>query len=156
MEVESERIVVTMTKAELADFARAVAKEVLTRLDAAERLQSENLQITTGALCVNLPAHEVTVDGSPVRLKTREFALLAALAQNLGRVLAREQLLEAAWPDPQAVVEAAVPVALAQAAGDFAPELRARIANRVFAETKIRYVALAGATLMTIDAREHG
>ncbi len=106
MEVESERIVVTMTKPELADFARAVAQEVLTRLDAAERLQSENPQITTGALCVDLPGHEVTVDGSPVRLKTREFALLAALAQNVGRVLTREQLLEAAWPDPQAVDDA--------------------------------------------------
>lgn len=53
-------------------------------------------------------------------------------------------------------MEAAVPIALAQAAGDLAPELRARIANHVFAETKIRYVALAAATLMTIDAGEHG
>ena len=83
MEVESERIVVTMTKAELGDFARAVAQEVLARLDAAERLQSEEPQIATGALCVDLPAHEVTVEGTPVKLKTREFALLAALAQNL-------------------------------------------------------------------------
>ncbi len=52
-------------------------------------------------------------------------------------------------------MEAAVPIALAQVAGDLAPELRARIANNVFAEAKIRYVALAAATLMTIDAAEH-
>ncbi len=55
---------------------------------------------------MNLPGHEVAVESIPIKLKTREFALLAALAQNLGRVLTREQLLEAAWPDPQAVDDA--------------------------------------------------
>lgn len=49
-------------------------------------------------------------------------------------------------------MEAAVPIALAQAAGDLAPELRARIANHVFAETKARYAVLAAATLLTTDA----
>jgi len=49
---------------------------------------------------VNIPGHEVLIDGKPVKLKTREFALLAVLAQNLGRVLTRDQLLALAWPDP--------------------------------------------------------
>ncbi len=106
MESATERVVVTMTKVELADFARALVQEVLGCLDAAERLHSDEPQIATGTLSVNLPGHEVAVEGIPIKLKTREFALLAALAQNLGRVLTREQLLEAAWPDPQAVDDA--------------------------------------------------
>lgn len=91
--------------AELADFARTVAEEVLARLDAAERLHSNEPVIATGALVVNLPTHEAVIDGAPVKLKTREFALLAALAQNLGRVLTRDQLLELAWPEPEGVEE---------------------------------------------------
>ncbi|MHB8375312.1 MAG: winged helix-turn-helix domain-containing protein [Vulcanimicrobiaceae bacterium] len=35
-----------------------------------------------------------------IALKPREFALLKALVQNIGRVLTRELLLELAWPDP--------------------------------------------------------
>ena len=86
MESATERVVVTMTKAELADFARAVVQEVLGGLDAAERLHSDEPQIATGTLSVNLPGHEVAVGGITIKLTTREFALLAALAQNLGRV----------------------------------------------------------------------
>lgn len=106
MESAAERVVVTMTKAELADFACAVAQEVMGRLDAAERFHSPEPHIATGMLSVNLPGHEAAVGGRLIKLKTREFALLAALAQNLGHVLTRDQLLEAAWPDPQAVDDA--------------------------------------------------
>jgi len=51
-------------------------------------------------------------------------------------------------------MESAVPVALADVAGDLAPERRARIAQRVFAETKARYAANAGATLLTLCSDE--
>jgi two-component system phosphate regulon response regulator PhoB len=105
MESRLDSVQITMTKAELADFARSVAEEVLARLDAAERLHSNDPVIATGTLIVNLPGHEAVVDSAPVKLKTREFALLAALAQNLGRVLTREQLLELAWPEPEGVEE---------------------------------------------------
>jgi two-component system alkaline phosphatase synthesis response regulator PhoP len=37
------------------------------------------------------------VDDEPVELTTLEFDLLKALAQNRGRVLTREQLLEKVW-----------------------------------------------------------
>ncbi len=99
MELDPERVLITMTKAELADFGRVVAREVIARLDAAERLLGSEPVIATGMLIVNVPSHEVLVDGRPVKLKTREFALLAMLAQNLGRVLTRDQLLDLAWPD---------------------------------------------------------
>lgn len=42
-------------------------------------------------------AHTVTVDERPVELTAIEFDLLKALAENRGRVLTREQLLERVW-----------------------------------------------------------
>ena len=42
-------------------------------------------------------AHEVLVDGRAVVLTAKEFALLAFLAQNRGRVFSRETLLARVW-----------------------------------------------------------
>jgi two-component system alkaline phosphatase synthesis response regulator PhoP len=42
-------------------------------------------------------ARQVTMDGHPVELTAIEFDLLAALAENRGRVLTRAQLLEKVW-----------------------------------------------------------
>ena len=42
-------------------------------------------------------AREVRVDGVPVRLKPREFALMLELARNPGIALSRERLLERVW-----------------------------------------------------------
>jgi two-component system alkaline phosphatase synthesis response regulator PhoP len=42
-------------------------------------------------------ARQVTVDDQPVELTTMEFDLLAALAENRGRVLTREQLFQKVW-----------------------------------------------------------
>lgn len=53
--------------------------------------------IEVGNLRIDLSRHEVTTDGQPVTLRTKEFALLVALAQNLGMVLTREKLLELVW-----------------------------------------------------------
>jgi DNA-binding response OmpR family regulator len=53
--------------------------------------------IEIGRLRIDLTRHEVTVNGQPVALRTREFALLAALAQNQGMVFTREKLLEMVW-----------------------------------------------------------
>ena len=44
-----------------------------------------------------MSARKVTVDGQPVELTASEFDLLQALAENRGRVLSREQLLEQVW-----------------------------------------------------------
>ena len=49
---------------------------------------------------IDLSAHKVTVGGKPVKLKEMEFRLLTYLAQNLGRVVTKEELLENVWPDP--------------------------------------------------------
>jgi len=46
---------------------------------------------------IDVGAHTVSVDDVPVELTSIEFDLLRALAENRGRVLSREQLLEKIW-----------------------------------------------------------
>lgn len=46
---------------------------------------------------IDVGAHTVSVDDAPVELTSIEFDLLRALAENRGRVLSREQLLEKIW-----------------------------------------------------------
>ncbi len=52
--------------------------------------------VRVGGLVVDPAARRVTLDGRDVALTGYEFALLLALAQRAGRVLAREQLMELA------------------------------------------------------------
>jgi two-component system, OmpR family, alkaline phosphatase synthesis response regulator PhoP len=46
---------------------------------------------------IDVGAHTVSVDDIPIDLTAIEFDLLRALAENRGRVLSREQLLEKVW-----------------------------------------------------------
>jgi two-component system, OmpR family, alkaline phosphatase synthesis response regulator PhoP len=46
---------------------------------------------------IDVGAHTVSVDDIPIELTSIEFDLLHALAENRGRVLSREQLLEKIW-----------------------------------------------------------
>lgn len=50
--------------------------------------------ITLGALQVDPATHQVTLEGKPVRLSAREFALLCALLETPGKPLSRTQLEE--------------------------------------------------------------
>ena len=75
------------------------SRELLARIRAqARRGRGESgpraERITLGNLVIDAQTMEVTVDGKPIALTTSEFALLHALAQRAGRVLAREQLLQ--------------------------------------------------------------
>ncbi|MBN1691858.1 MAG: response regulator transcription factor [Dehalococcoidia bacterium] len=53
--------------------------------------------IQHGNLQIDLARREVTVDGHPVKLRTKEFDLLYAFAQNPGIVMTRDRLLELIW-----------------------------------------------------------
>lgn len=55
----------------------------------------ERLKI--GRLVVDRAAHEVLVEGRAITLTAKEFALLAFLAQNRGRVFSRDALLARVW-----------------------------------------------------------
>ena len=48
-------------------------------------------------LTIDPATHEVFVNGAAIDLRAQEFDLLLTLAENKGRVLSREKLLELAW-----------------------------------------------------------
>ena len=77
-----------------------VPAEIYARIRALEWRRSEfatEERLKIGALVVDKAAHEVSVDGRRVTLTAKEFALLAFLAANRGRVFSRETLLARVW-----------------------------------------------------------
>jgi DNA-binding response OmpR family regulator len=58
---------------------------------------SNEERVKIGPLVIDRAAHEVLVDGRTILLTAKEFALLAFLAQNRGRVFSREMLLARVW-----------------------------------------------------------
>ncbi|HVJ92484.1 MAG TPA: response regulator transcription factor [Labilithrix sp.] len=54
-------------------------------------------RVKVGQLVIDRAAHEVLVEGRPIVLTAKEFALLSFLAQNRGRVFTREALLARVW-----------------------------------------------------------
>lgn len=53
--------------------------------------------ITIGDLTINVERHEVNVAGKRLELTLKEFDLLRVLAENRGRVMTRDQLLDKVW-----------------------------------------------------------
>ena len=76
-------------------------RELVARVKAILRRYTGGLKpgdtIEVGDVRIDLSKHEVIVGGQPVKLRTKEFALLSTLAQNLGVVLSREKLLDLVW-----------------------------------------------------------
>jgi DNA-binding winged helix-turn-helix (wHTH) protein len=77
-----------------------VPAELYARIRALEWKRSEfatEERLKLGGLVIDTAAHEVAVDGRRVTLTAKEFALLAFLAANRGRVFSRETLLARVW-----------------------------------------------------------
>jgi DNA-binding response OmpR family regulator len=77
-----------------------VPAEIYARIRALEWQASEfatEERLKIGTLLVDRSAHEVSVEGRRVPLTAKEFALLAFLAANRGRVFSRESLLARVW-----------------------------------------------------------
>ena len=53
--------------------------------------------IAIGDLVINIDSHEVTLGGKSLELTLKEFDLLRVLAENRGRVMSRDQLLDKVW-----------------------------------------------------------
>jgi DNA-binding response OmpR family regulator len=53
--------------------------------------------IRHGPLAIDLRTHRVTVDGAEIALTPKEFDILECLAQDPGRVVTRQEILETAW-----------------------------------------------------------
>ena len=73
----------------------ARVKAILRRADRSPRPSDKPLHLAD--LSIDPARREVTVRGEQVDLRTKEFDLLQALAENKGIVLSREQLLNLAW-----------------------------------------------------------
>jgi two-component system alkaline phosphatase synthesis response regulator PhoP len=79
-------------------------RELVARVKAAlRRIQTGSSSGEVGSVLafrhvrIDIDARQVTVDDQPIELTASEFDLLRALAENRGRVLSREQLLEKVW-----------------------------------------------------------
>lgn len=67
--------------------------------------RSENREASAGkqevvmidTLSINIPAHEVTLDGAKTDLTIKEYNILLKLSSNPGRTYSREQLLDDIW-----------------------------------------------------------
>jgi two-component system, OmpR family, alkaline phosphatase synthesis response regulator PhoP len=72
-------------------------KAALRRLQATPHSAEALPRLVFKHMILDEGARQITVDGNPVELTAIEFDLLAALAENRGRVLSREQLLQKVW-----------------------------------------------------------
>lgn len=75
----------------------ARVKAILRRAEQTAQPISETDEIVVGELVIRPDDYEVYYKGRAVELTPKEFELLAHLARNKGRVLTREQLLNAVW-----------------------------------------------------------
>ncbi len=80
---------------ELAARLRSVARRGTPR--------SAGAMLRAGPIALDDRLREVRVEGEPVDLTGREFAVLECLLRHRGQVLSREQLLDHAWPMAAAV-----------------------------------------------------
>jgi len=72
-------------------------KAALRRLKGGAGVGAESPVMSFRHLRIDTGARQVTFDDNPIELTAIEFDLLRALAENRGRVLTREQLLEKVW-----------------------------------------------------------
>jgi DNA-binding response OmpR family regulator len=77
-----------------------VPEELYARIRSIEWRHSEfstEERYKVGPIVVDRAAHEVSVEGRPVGLTAKEFALLTYLCERRGRVLSRDHLLGRVW-----------------------------------------------------------
>ncbi|WP_236966471.1 response regulator transcription factor [Marisediminicola antarctica] len=72
--------------------------ELAARLRALRRRDAIGAtRIDIGGVRIDMTRHEITCDGKELRLSRTEFDLLRLLAENMGRVLPRTEMLESLW-----------------------------------------------------------
>lgn len=71
--------------------------KALLRRSKAVTVSDSQIILHIGDLVIDPGRREVLVHGNPVELRTQEFEVLYILAQNHGRVLTRDKLLNLAW-----------------------------------------------------------
>jgi DNA-binding response OmpR family regulator len=77
-------------------------KELMARVNViltrrAPQTPDQQGKIVLGGLEINMPAREVSVDGTPIELTPKEYELLFYLVENRGIALSRDKLLQDIW-----------------------------------------------------------
>ncbi|MBT2419006.1 response regulator transcription factor [Streptomyces sp. ISL-22] len=93
--------------------------ELLARIEAVTRRATTSAApaprtVRAGDVEVDLDARRVTVGGAEVRLTTKEFAVIAALAARAGTAVSRQQLMDEVWGDAYLAVSRSLDVHLTQ------------------------------------------
>ena len=78
-------------------------RAILRRTQSSRVREDDGRVRTWGRLRADMEAYRAWVDDSEVDLTAREFLLLRALTNRIGRVLSRDQLLDQVWEEPFAV-----------------------------------------------------
>ncbi|MBQ1300971.1 MAG: response regulator transcription factor [Erysipelotrichaceae bacterium] len=71
-------------------------KVVIERSNKARKTQEKEV-IKYEGITVNIPSHEITIDGNDIHLTNKEFDLLVYFLNNQGIVISRDTLLERIW-----------------------------------------------------------
>ena len=71
-------------------------KVVIERSNKVRKTQEKEV-IKYEGITVNIPSHEVTIDGNDIHLTNKEFDLLVYFLNNQGIVISRDTLLERIW-----------------------------------------------------------
>lgn len=91
-------------------------KEVVARIKAIfrrtdeKRTQEPQKELRFEELLVDIPRHEVRLDGKEVRLTTTEFKILQCLMSRLGHVFSRDELIDFALGKDISVVDRTIDV----------------------------------------------
>ncbi|HKW06641.1 MAG TPA: response regulator transcription factor [Candidatus Dormibacteraeota bacterium] len=74
-------------------------RELIARMRALARrqLSDRNAVLRAGNLMLDTASHHVAIDGMPVDLTSKEFAILEYFMINRGRLLSRNQVLQNVW-----------------------------------------------------------
>ena len=80
----------------VSDFARA-ANLSRSQFSAKENAPGWQATMSTGELTIDFSQHLVRLSGKEIALTPTEYRLLAYLAQNVGRIVTQELLLEHVW-----------------------------------------------------------
>jgi two-component system, OmpR family, KDP operon response regulator KdpE len=88
-----------LTKPFSVDELLARVRAVLRRSQFTNREQSQGLRATTatGNLEIDYSQHQVMLNGREIALTPTEYRIIAYLAQNVGRVVTQDLLLEHVW-----------------------------------------------------------
>lgn len=91
-----------------ADHLEARIRAVLRRAAPADEIRA----VTVGRLAIDLDAHQATLGDLMLDLTAKEFELLAYLAENVGRVVSKRELLAEVWRQPYGGADKTVDVHL--------------------------------------------